>query len=208
MNRNLVIAIIVILIIAIIGIFVFGQGNGKADTQITFLSKDTLKNGDHIEIQLKDASGKAIANQTVNFTYKANGNEEKYSVNTTNEGKAYLVLYNENPGQHEVTVSFNGTDKLKPCNATKTITIEEGNDAPATSDANSTANTIKYDNSTNTTQNQGDQGSQGGPILYYDAELNVYYDQYGIVHGGQSDGASIYYLRANPPQIDENGNLV
>lgn len=205
MNRNLVIAIIVILIIAIIGIFVFGQGNGKADTQISFLSKDTLKNGDHIEIQLKDSSGKAIANKTVNFTYKANGKEEKYSVNTTNEGKAYLVLYNEDPGQHEVTVSFNGTDKLKPCNATKNITIEAGEETVATSDSNSTANTIKYDNTTNATQNQG---GQSGQILYYDAQLNVYYDQYGIVRGGQSDGANINYLRANPPQIDENGNLV
>ena len=45
---------------------------------------------------------------------------------------------------------------------------------------------------------------------YYDADLNVYYDSNGRVIGGQSDGASIYDLRAqynNPDMIDAEGNL-
>ena len=59
------------------------------------LSEKTLKNGDDIEFQLKDAQGKAIASQKVNISFEANGKLENYSVITDKDGKFYLVLKNE-----------------------------------------------------------------------------------------------------------------
>ena len=38
--------------------------------------------------------------------------------------------------------------------------------------------------------------------------MNEYYDSNGKIIGGQNDGASIYEVRNNPQQIDEQGNLV
>ena len=47
----------------------------------------------------------------------------------------------------------------------------------------------------------------GGSGLHYDSDLNDWYDNNGIIVGGQSDGMSIDYLRNNPPVITEDGSL-
>lgn len=200
MNKNIIIAILIVVIIALVAIFAFNPNDGKINTEIKFIGESTLKNGDEIQIELKDANGNALADQLVNFTYTANGNDEKYSVYTDNEGKAFLVLENEPAGEHQVVASFNGTDKLNPCNATLKIKIVEGAEDTPNTQQNSTASTIANDGS-NTTSTSTTQ-------LFYDAELNVYYDANGIVRGGQSDGFSIYYLRNHRPAVDADGNLV
>ncbi|MBE6499579.1 MAG: type IV pilin [Methanobrevibacter thaueri] len=78
MNKNIIIVALIIIIIAIVSIFVFNLGNtGKMNTQINFLSESTLQNGNQIQIELKDAQGNPIANEVINFTYDANGHQEK-----------------------------------------------------------------------------------------------------------------------------------
>lgn len=208
MNKNIIIAILVVIIIAIIGFFVFGQPtttDGKLNTQINFLSESTLQNGDQIQIELKDTQGNAVANALVNFTYVANGQEEKYSVYTNNEGKASLILNNEDPGEHQVTAAFGGNEKLNPCSAQQKITIKEGTstaNTTANSGVNSTTSTIAYEggNQTNTTQHQ--------VPLNYDPETGNLYDNNGIIVGGQNDGQSLEYIKNNRPVIDEDGSLV
>ena len=136
----------------------------------------------------------------MNITY----NNEKYSVVTDNSGKAFLTIAGEAAGQYDVTVDYKGNDKYNGCTAKTTVTVEEGtSSAAANSTANATASTAAYNNATSTGQAQQSTSSQS----YYDAELNVYYDSNGKIIGGQNDGASIYEIRNNPPQIDENGNL-
>ncbi len=44
-----------------------------------------------------------------------------------------------------------------------------------------------------------------GPNLYYDEEFNVWYDDNGIIRGGQSDGKSMWDLVNNQPIVSENG---
>lgn len=78
------------------------------------LSEKTLKNGDDIEFQLKDAQGKAIASQKVNISFEANGKYENYSVMTDKDGKFYLVLTNEELGDHKVVVNYYGDNKYNP----------------------------------------------------------------------------------------------
>ena len=43
MNKNIIIAILVVIIIAGAAFFMFGQSNGKTDTQINFLGNKTLQ---------------------------------------------------------------------------------------------------------------------------------------------------------------------
>jgi ABC-type Na+ efflux pump permease subunit len=204
MNRNIIIAIIIIVIIAIVGAFVLtNQGsNEKIDVKINYLNDNaTFKNGDEFQFELKDAQGNAVTGQIVNITY----NNEKYSVVTDNSGKAFLTIAGEEPGKYDVTVDYNGTAKYNGCTAKTTVTVEEGTStAAANSTANSTASTAAYNNATSTGSGQQQATSSQS---YYDADLNVYYDSNGKIIGGQNDGSSIYEVRNNQPQIDEQGNL-
>ena len=211
MNKNIIIAILIIIIIAIIGAFVFSQQqantqDGKINTQISFLSQTTLKNGDQIQFELKDTSGAALAGQSVTISYdEGSGNVQKYSINTDQNGKGYLTISGEEAGNCEVAVDFNGTDKYNGCSAKQTITIEDGtSETEETVSENSTASTVMYNNNTDS------DGSSESSNSYYDSELNVYYDENGKVIGGQEPGASIYDLRErynNQDMIDEEGNL-
>ena len=144
----------------------------------------------------------------MNFTYEANGIQGNYSVLTNDVGQAFLVLSNENAGDHQVTVSYGGNDKYNPCTATQTITIKEGETTSApTTEVNSTASTIAHDNSSGTGSSNSSSSSNSKP-LYYNHETGDYYDEDGIIVGGQNDGYSIDYIKNNPQQVDEEGNLV
>lgn len=202
MNKNVIIAILIIIIVAVVGLSIFGSGfgNGKTNTQINFLNEATLQNGDQIQIELKDAQGNALANEIVNFSYQANGVEEKYSVITNAEGKAYLALSNEEAGDHQVTVSYGGNDKYNPCSATQTIKITEGESTSAATDTNSTASTIAYDNSSSSS------GSGSGQY-YYDKNTGNTYDSNGVIVNGQNEGMNINEEKNLQPGIDENGSL-
>lgn len=214
MNRNIIIVAIIIVLIAIVGIFVFSQPqstDGKINTQINFLNQATLKNGDQVQMELKDAQGNALAGENLNITYKSvsTGVEEKYSVITDASGKAYLTISGEDAGEYNITVDYGGNDKYNGCIGHLALTVEEGtSDASAQStDANSSANTVQYNNQNSSSSGSGQSSSEQ---LYYDSQINAYYDSNGIVRGGQSDGSSIEDLRAaynDPNMIDEEGNL-
>jgi nitrogen fixation protein FixH len=216
MNKNIIIAILIIIIIAVVGAFVFSQQqhapDGKINTQINFLSQTTLKNGDQVQFELKDAQGAVIAGQTVTISYDdGSGNVQNYTINTDQNGKGYLTISGENAGKYTVTVSFDGNSKYNACTAKQTITIEDGtSDAEETVSENSTANTVMYNNNNGSSSSSSAESSGSSSQSYYDADLNVYYDSNGKVIGGQDPGASIYELRErynNPDMIDEDGNL-
>lgn len=215
MNKNIIIAILIVVVIAVVGAFVFSQPHttdGKVNTQINFLSQTTLKNGDQVQFELKDAQGAAIAGQTVTISYDdGSGNIQNYTVNTDQNGKGYLTISGEDAGSYDVTVNFAGNDKYNPCTAKQKITIEDGtSDAEETVSENSTANTVMYNNGSGNSSSSSGDSSGSSSQSYYDADLNVYYDANGKVIGGQEPGASIYELRErynNPDMVDEDGNL-
>ena len=172
MNKKITLVILSIFIVAVaVGAAVAAEA--KTNTEIKMLSEKTLKNGDDIEFQLKDAQGKAIASQ-----------KENYSVMTDKDGKFYLVLTNEELGDHKVVVNYYGDNKYNPSKLEETIKIVEGSSNTEKTNVNSTASTIKYeDTNASKTHNNTDEP------LYYDAEYNFYYDQWGVIVGGQNDGA-------------------
>lgn len=217
MNKNIIIAILVVIIIAVVAVFAFSHPatseNGKINTQINFLSQNTLKNGDQVEFELKDAQGNAIAGQNVNITYAHDGQVETYSIFTDNTGKGYLTISNEDAGTYDVTVTYGGDAKYNGCTAKKTITIEEGTSTETQEEtsANSTTSTAAYNNETSQSSDSSSSSSGSSQSTssqsYYDADLNVYFDENGKVIGGQSAGENIWDLRNNQPVITEDGSL-
>lgn len=212
MNKNIIIAILIVLIIAVVAAFALSHPaqseNGKLNTQINILSKDTLKNGEQIQFELKDAQGNALAGQNISIDYMKNGKTEKYSIHTDNDGKGYLTIDNEEPGKYDVTINYNGTDKYNGCNAKQTLTIEEGTSTGTLKEtsANSTTSTAAYNNGT--AKNASSTSTSSSSQAYYDSELNVYFDSNGRVIGGQSEGSYVWDLRNNPPVVDSEGNLI
>ena len=215
MNKNIIIAILVVIIIAIVGVSLFAHpqqqsttADGKENTQIKFISKSNLKNGDIVQFELKDSKGNAIAKQVINITFEENGEKQKYSIITDNNGKGGLALNNEKSGNHEVTITYGGNNKYNGCSAKLNITIENGNTTNTEKvSGNSTASTVKYnEKTTSSNSSSGSSLSEGpGPNLYYDEEFNVWYDDNGIIRGGQSDGKSMWDLVNNQPIVTENG---
>ena len=216
-EKNLIIIAIFIVIVILLGIFIFAMPHnngidGKLNTQINFLNNDKLKSRDSIQFELKDEQGNPLGSQNITINYVEDGNNQTYRIITNNEGKGSLVLNNELPGNREVTVIFSGNIRYNGCSAKQTITIEEGvsdqNNQESTEtgtsepvQSNSTAGTALYNTGNTSSQEQ----------LYYDSQYNFYYDQNGIIRGGQNDGYSADYIRdiyENQMMVDENGNLV
>ena len=200
MNKKITLLLLSIFIVAVaVGAAVAAEA--KTNTEIKMLSEKTLKNGDAIEFQLKDAQGKAIASQKVNISFEANGKLENYSVITDKDGKFYLVLKNEELGDHKVIANYPGNDKYNPSKLEETIKIVEGSSNTEKTNVNSTASTIKYeDTNASKTHNNTDEP------LYYDAQYNFYYNQWGIIVGGQNDGADAEEIATFYKQQEEKGS--
>ena len=212
-NNNIIIIALIVIVLIVLGVFVFthlpsASHDGKMNTQIDFLSQSTLKNGEAVQFLLKDEQNNALGTQNITITFVENGVNQTYSVITDNEGKASLVLNNENPGSYDVIVSYNGTATYNGCSAKQTITIEEGT-AETTESSDSSSSPVQSNSSAGTAMYNGNSSSSSAE-LYYDSQYNFYYDQNGIIRGGQNNGYSADYIRdiyESGNMVDEEGNL-
>ena len=177
LDRNAIIAILVVVVIVIVAAFALsqsGQTSSAADTDIKFLN-DSVKSGEKAFFQLTDKQGNGIANQNLTIEY----NSVNATVTTDSQGKAYIVLDNADPGEYQVSITYNGTDKYNGCTKISSITVVAGDSA--SSSTSSTSNTSNTSNASGST--------------HYDPELGVNYDDNGIVIGGQSGGMNIKEVR-------------
>ena len=202
MYKKILIALIIIALLVLGGLIVFtnSNGNGNVDTQITFLSNKTLKNGDSIEFQLTDSQGKALANQNLKIIFaSSNGQRQNFTITTDSQGKGALVLNGEDDGNYTVTVTYDGDNNYKGCSANQKITI--GEVIVQNGDATS--------NSTQSTQSsQQSSGSSSSSDMNYDREMNVQYDSNGIIRGGQNDGERYSDVQRQSQSVDSEGNLI
>ena len=210
MNKNIIIIAIIVILVAVVGVFALTQmqsgDEGMLNTQIKFLNQEKIKNGQAVEFELNDEKGEHLANQNVTIIFTENGENQTYSIITDTYGKGSLVMNNEEPGSYDVEVRFNGTAKYHPTSAKTTITIEgeetqtDESESPAPTSTNSSAGTSLYNgNSSSSSDN-----------LHYDSQYNFYYDDNGIIRGGQSDGMSAEYVKnayESGNMIDADGNL-
>lgn len=196
-NRNLIIIAICIILVVIAGIFAFmlmqdNTQNGKINTEINFLSGESLKSGQSVEFELKDAGGNALIGENITILFEENGENQTYSIVTDNEGKGSLALNNEMPGTYNVYVSYNGTTRFNKCNASQEITIEDSIYQP-NDDFNSTEPIYSNSSASTSLYNGNSSASQN---MHYDSKYNFYYDDNGIIRGGQNEGMSAAYVRA------------
>lgn len=216
MQRNILIIIAVVVIVAIVGAFALTHhGNndeGMLNTEIKFLSQSTLKNGEAIQFELNDEKGQHLDSQNITITFVENGENQTYSIITDVEGKGSLVLNNEAPGSYDVIVSYNGTLKYNGCSAKQTITVSEGASSDTassdTAESESSSQPTQSNSSAGTSLYNGNSSSQGN--LHYDSQYNFYYDDNGVIRGGQNDGMSAEYMRnayESGNMVDEEGNL-
>lgn len=214
MNRNILIIAIIVIIIAAVGVFLFTQphsADGKIDTKINLLSENNLKVGDSVEFELKDKDGNALANENINITLEKEDGNETYSIVTDSNGKGALVMDGVSAGTYKVYVVYGGSDKYNGFTAAAQIVIEEGT-SDASSDASSSSNSSASTSSASTSSEGSSSASSSGNAsnLHYDSEYNFYYDDNGVIRGGQSDGMSADYVRESyksGDMVDEEGNL-
>lgn len=187
MNKNVIIAILIVIIVAAgAAIFLGHSSGGKVETQINFLNKGTIQNGEQVTFELKDANGNPIAGETVKLTYNTN---EKYSVVTDNDGKGHLFISGEDDGKYDIVADYAGNDKYSPCTAKTTINITADapdNEATQTS-GNSVANTDDNNN------NGGGNGSNpnSGSNRYFIPQYEIWVEDGVVVDGPIGIGMSL-----------------
>lgn len=186
MNKNVIIAILIVIIIAVVGFTVFSQqaptlttASDKINTEFDLLTDNTLANGDQIKFQLKEVNGSAIAGEKVKIGFTdGTGKIETFEVVTDSNGKAALVLENEDSGDHVLTLAYGGNDKYNGCAITLNITVEDDSDSDDSSDV-SDDNSVSSDNPSSSNSDLPDNPEH----WHYDAETGQYYNDDGIIVG-------------------------
>lgn len=126
MNFKGIITIIVILLIIAVGAFMFIQANSH-NTQVDVISNSTLKNGDSVQIVLKDDYRNVYPNEEVHIKILGDdGWGNNYDVVTDNEGEASVVLSTYENGNYTIHTNYNGTLFNKPYHGVDSLVIDDG----------------------------------------------------------------------------------
>lgn len=173
----------VVIVLFIVCFAVSSTTSAKQDAVVTITSNDTLHDGDYFSISLTDVNGTPLANQFVNISIiDADGTENHQQVTTDGSGNGMLQLNGLTPGAYTFNVTYGGNDSYNGCNVTKKVTMEKK----------------VVEEPVN--QQQSTQSSGSSNELFFDPEVNVYYDSNGIVvdpdgHHSQSVGSRYSDLR-------------
>ena len=171
MNKNIIIAILIVIIIAVGAAFVLGQSNGKTNTQINIINNETFQEGEHVDIELKDAQGNALASKNMEINF----NNQKYSVTTDQNGKCYLNINGVSSGKYDLEAKFAGDDTYNGCDAKASITVDTGSTADNIAEPTDSSASTASDNSS------GGNDTNKHPGLKYYAQYGAYVDENGIV---------------------------
>lgn len=124
--KNLVILIIILVLIIAIGAFFFIQSNSH-NTKVEVISNSTLKNGDVVQIVLKDEYRNVYPEETVYIKIlDDSGWANNYDVVTDEEGEASVVLQTYENGNYTIHTNYNGTLFNKPYHGVDQLVIDDG----------------------------------------------------------------------------------
>ena len=163
-NDKIIIALVVVLIVVLAaGILLLNPGHAKVDSRTIVTSNSTLHDGDNFTIRLTDLNNTPIANQRVNITIiDANGGKNPQAVTTDANGEGKLQLNGLTPGEYTMNVTYGGNDNYTVCNTTQKLTMEKN---------------VVHE----TVNQQSTKSSSSSNEIFFDPEVNVYYDSNGIV---------------------------
>jgi ABC-type Na+ efflux pump permease subunit len=197
MERNNIIIIALIVIIAallVTMVFTMMPNMQKQDSKLKFKGNDTLKKGDSIKIKLTDSNGKEISGQSVNVTITDKDKASDYHSVETDENGVGTIKIDKDPGKYKVKVTYDGNDKYKASNATKTITVEEKEEVQEASSSSSSSTPSAYA-----------YKSDGTP-MYSQAEVDSYmHNKYGNVNYHIAENG---YMDMDQPGYDDAGHWI
>jgi len=158
----IILLIVVVVLAAAMAVMILSPSVAKQETQITITSNETVYEGDNLTFKLTDINGTGISNQTVNVTLKDNDGVSSYfSAVTDSKGIGTLKL-DKSAGNYAVNVTFAGNDNYTGSTASQDLEIkEEVVEQPAAQ--------------------QSSSSSSNGGGLHYDKEINVYYNDEGVI---------------------------
>ena len=132
-NKIIIIALIIVIAALLAGIFAVMPNLNRQDTNLTLIGNSTITEGDSIEIQLTDANGNPLANQSINVTISDGNHESKYNPIITDENSTGILKLYESAGEYNLTISYGGNDNYKGCSIIQHITIEKAVEAESSS---------------------------------------------------------------------------
>ena len=192
-DKIIIIALIAIIVALLVGMMVLTMPNlNKQDTKIIFTSNATIDEGGYVKIKLTDVNGQELVSQNVNVTITDKDNSNSYySIVTDGNGDAKLKV-DKDKGDYTVTVSYEGNNDYKSCNATQKLTIKEKEEEQTSSSQSSQRSAYAYK-------------SDGTP-MYSQAEVDQYmYNKYGNVNyhiGGNG------YVDMDEPGYGDDGHRI
>lgn len=123
--KSIIVPVIVILII-LVAAFVFIQANAH-NTKVEVISNSTLKNGDAVQIVLKDEYRNVYPNEQIHIKIlDDHGWADNYDVTTDNEGQASVVLSTFENGNYTIHTNYNGTLFNKAYHGVDSLAIDDG----------------------------------------------------------------------------------
>lgn len=124
--KSLLILIIVIVLIVAMGAFFFIQSNSH-NTKVDVISNSTLKNGDMVQVVLKDEYRNVYPNEKIHIKIlDDSGWADNYDVVTGSDGEASVVLSAFDNGNYTIHTNYNGTLFNKPYHGVSALVIDDG----------------------------------------------------------------------------------
>ena len=124
--KSLLILIIIVVLIVAMGAFILIQSNSH-NTKVEVISTSTLKNGDMVQIVLKDEYRNVYPNENVHIKIlDDSGWADNYDVVTDNEGQASVVLAGFDNGNYTIHTNYNGTLFNKAYHGVDNLIIDDG----------------------------------------------------------------------------------
>ena len=170
-NKIIILALIAIIAALLVGFVAMMPNTNKEDTKLTFEGNSTIADGDSIKIKLTDDNGTGLANKEVSMAITdENNTSNQHSVITDKNGVGTLKI-DKNAGNYTITANYSGDENYTGCNATKKITVEE----------EVVEEPVAQQQTQSSQSAQPAKTSSSSNGLHYDAEVNVYYDDNGII---------------------------
>ena len=179
-----ILIIVVVILAAAMLVMSMPLMNAQKDSKIAITSNKTLYEGDNLTVKLTDLNNAAIsAGVKITVTDDSGNVVLEDSLKTDSDGNASMPL-NLDAGNYTVNATFSGNENFTANSTTQKLVIE--NEA-----VQETASSQSGPSSSS---------SSGGSGLQYDPEVNVYYNDEGVIvdpdgQHGQGVGSSYADVR-------------
>ena len=180
----IILAVVVVALVVVMAVMSMPSLNGQKDSKIAIVSNATLYGGDNLTVKLTDLNNAAIsAGVKITVTDDSGNVVLEDSLKTDSDGNASMPL-NLDAGNYTVNATFSGNENFTANSTTQKLVIEKEAVQETASSQSS----------------QSSSSSSSGSGLHYDPEVNVYYNDEGVIvdpdgQHGQGVGSSYADVR-------------